>query len=267
MALEQSRAISFVAFAETPAQTMYRHFYFPDRIKYDTPERAGLSYEDVSFSSADGTRLTGWFIPAVGEARGTVVHMHGNAQNMTAHWTYAEWLPLRGFNLFCFDYRGYGQSQGTPNPQGIFEDAVAALDHARSRSDTRSLFVFGQSLGGMLAIAAAGASPDHIAAVAAEAPAYSYSAWADDQMPELQLTLDDTYCASAYIGKLAPVPLLLLHSPQDRVVPYSHSDQLLAEAGLPTQLVTIEGGAHNDAMTERHGTRYQDMLVGFFTQA
>lgn len=246
---------------------MYQHFYFPDRIRYDSPERAGLAYEDVRFASADGTQLTGWFIPANGEAHGTVVHLHGNAQNMTAHWAYAEWLPQRGFNLFCFDYRGYGQSQGRPDPKGIFEDSVAALDYLRGRTDTGKLFVFGQSLGGMLAIATAGASPERIQALVAEAPAYSYSAWADDQMPELQLALDDSHCASAYIAKLAPIPLLLLHSPQDRVVPYSHSEQLFAEAGEPKQLVTIEGGEHNDAMTDRYGTRYQDLLVEFFTQA
>lgn len=245
---------------------MYRHFYFPDRLKYDTPERAGLSFEDVRFASADGTLLSGWHIPAIGDSQGLVVHMHGNAQNMTAHWRYAEWLPQRGFDLLCFDYRGYGQSQGAPDPQGLFEDAVAALDYARGCHSAQKLFVFGQSLGGMLAIAAAGASPDRIAAVAAEAPAYSYSAWADDQMPELQLTLDDSHCASTYVGKLAPIPLLLMHSPQDRVVPYSHSEQLLAEAGAPKRLITIEGGAHNDAMTECHGTRYQDVLVEFFRQ-
>ena len=246
---------------------MYRHFYFPDRIKYDTPERAGLSFEDVRFPSADGTLLSGWYIPAIGTSKGTVVHMHGNTQNMTAHWTYAEWLPQRGFDLFCFDYRGYGQSQGAPEPQGLFEDSIAALDYARSRNNVQKLFVFGQSLGGMLAIAAAGASPDRICAIAAEAPAYSYTAWADDQMPELQLALDDTYCASAYVARLSPTPLLLLHSSQDRVVPYNHAEQLLAEAGLPKRLITIEGGAHNDAMTEKHGTRYQDLLVEFFTAA
>ena len=210
--------------------------------------------------------LSGWFIPATIEAKGTVVHMHGNAQNMSAHWAYAEWLPTRGYNLFVFDYRGYGQSQGQPDPQGIFEDSIAALDYVRSRKDTQKLFVFGQSLGGMLAIAAAGASPSGISAIVAEAPVHSYSAWAEDVMPEKELALDDTYCASSYIEKLAPIPLLLLHSPADRVVPYSHSEQLLAAAGEPKQLVTITGGAHNDAMTERHGTNYQDMLVEHFSQ-
>lgn len=252
---------------------MYRHFYFPDRVKYDTPERAGLAFENVRFSSADGTQLSGWFIPAAGisphAASGTVVHMHGNAQNMSAHWAYTEWLPSRGYNLFVFDYRGYGQSQGAPDPQGIFEDAVAALDAMRKRSDidTQRLFVFGQSLGGMLAIAAAAASPQGVCAVLAEAPAHSYSAWAEDQMPQLDLALDDTYCASSYVAQLAPIPLLLLHGDADSVVPHSHSAQLLATAQDPKQLVTIAGGSHNDAMTSEHGTIYQDMMVEFFGAA
>jgi fermentation-respiration switch protein FrsA (DUF1100 family) len=246
---------------------MYRHFYFPDRIRYGAPEDAGLAFDDVRFASRDGTVLAGWFIPAIGESKGTVVHMHGNAQNMSAHWEYAGWLPSRGFNVFAFDYRGYGNSQGTTDPQGIFEDAVAALDYVRSRGGTGPLFVFGQSLGGMLAIAAAGASPTDIRAVVAEAPAHSYSAWADDQMPELQLALDDTYCAGNYVARLAPIPLLLLHSPQDRVVPYSHSEQLFAAAGEPKRLVTLPGGEHNDAMTPVHGDRYQNLLVEFFLES
>ncbi|MBX9849403.1 MAG: alpha/beta hydrolase [Rhodocyclaceae bacterium] len=252
---------------------MYRYFYFPDRIKYDSPERTGLPFDTVAFNSSDGTHLSGWFIPAVGvaphHAKGSVIHMHGNAQNMTAHWTYAEWLPHQGYNLFTFDYRGYGNSHGSPEPQGMLEDAIAALDHMRHRNDidTNQLFVFGQSLGGMLAIAAAASSPQGVRAVLAEAPVHSYSAWAEDQMPEKELALDDTHCASSYIAKLAPIPLLLIHSLTDRVVPYSHSTQLFSAASEPKHLETLTEGEHNDAMTERHGTRYQDLALTFFAKA
>jgi hypothetical protein len=246
---------------------MYRYFYFPDRVSYGTPADAGYAYEEVRFRSADGTVLAGWFIPAQGKTLGTVVHMHGNAQNMGAHWPYAEWLMEQGFNLFAFDYRGYGNSQGRPDPKGLFEDAIAALDYSRNRSNTGKLCVFGQSLGGMLAIAAASASPERICAVLAEAPVHSYSAWAEDQMPEKELVLDDSHCASAHISALAPIPLMLMHSPEDRVVPYDHSKQLFSSAGEPKQLVTIPDGEHNDAMTERHGTRYQEIAASFFKQA
>lgn len=252
---------------------MYRAFYFPDRIPYDSPARAGLAYEETAFSSADGTRLWGWFIPAANglsakEAKGTVIHMHGNAQNLTAHWQFAEWLPQRGFNLFEFDYRGFGRSQGQPDPRGIFEDATSAITHVRSRPDIdpENLFIFGQSLGGMLAIASAAANPRGIRAVLAEAPAHSYSAWMNDNMPGMGDFLDDTYTASAYITRLAPIPLLLIHSRQDQVVPYSHSVRLLAEAGETAKLLTIDKGEHVDAMTTNHGSLYRDAMTDFFMQ-
>lgn len=255
---------------------MYSMFYYPDREEYDSPERIGLAYEQVFFNSADGTLLSGWFIPAVGvsnprDAKGTVIHLHGNAQNMTAHWSFAEFVPSRGYNLFTFDYRGFGDSAPVrPDPKDVFEDSVAALDYLRSRTDidTGKLFVFGQSLGGMLAIAASGASPEGIRAVLAEAPAHSYAAWANDRMPGAGRGMEDTYCATTYVAKLSPIPLLLIHGTRDAVVPYSHSVRLLAEAGEPKELVTIEGGDHIDSMVLRvRGRRYQDLMIAFFDGA
>ncbi len=250
---------------------MYRDFYFPDRIHYDSPDRLGLSYEEVTFTSADNTLLWGWFIPArnathPSEAKGTVIHMHGNAQNLTAHWQFAEWIPERGFNLFEFDYRGFGKSQGQPDPQGILEDAVAAIDYVRNRTDidSRKLFVFGQSLGGMLAIASCAASPKGIQAVVAEAPAYSYSVWMNDRLPGAGDILDDTHTAGACITRFPPIPLLLIHGTHDQVVPYSHSVRLYTEGNDLMRLITIEKGVHVDAMTYVHGNRYRDEMIHFF---
>lgn len=252
----------------------YRGLYYPDDEAYDSPYSRGMAFDEVDFLSGDGTRLSGWFIFARDiadprQAKGTVIHMHGNAQNMTAHWQLAEWLPLRGYHLFTFDYRGFGQSDGVPEPKGVFEDAVAALDYVRSRQDidTERLFVFGQSLGGMLAIAAASASPEGIRAVCAESPVHSYSLAFRDRMPEHRPRVDDTYCAAGRVARLAPVPLLLLHGTADNVVDYSHAVALMEEAKAPKRLVTIEGGSHIDAMTRRYGTRYQDLMAAFFDEA
>lgn len=253
---------------------MYRLFYYPDRIKYDTPERLGLAFESVYFKSADGTVLSGWFIPALGvktplEAKGTVVHLHGNAQNMSAHFCLVDWLPVQGYNLFLFDYRGYGQSHGTPDPKGIFEDSIAALNYLRARADIAAdrLYVFGQSLGGMLAIAAAAASPTGIRAVLAEAPIHSYTAFADDKMPAAELIVEDTYCATSFMQKLASIPLLLIHSKTDKVVPYSHSLRLQSEASGPVSLLALERGEHNAAMTEAFGEANRHALLEFFASA
>lgn len=139
-------------------------FYYPDHAEYGSPAQSGLPYENVSFQSADGTRLHGWFVPARGaadakQARATIIHFHGNAQNLTAHWQAVKWLPEHGYNVFLFDYRGYGQSEGDPSPEGLFADSNAALDYVRNRPDVNPerLLVFGQSLGGTNAIAVVGA--------------------------------------------------------------------------------------------------------------
>lgn len=250
-------------------------FYFPDRVLYGTPADVGLKYEQVAFASADGTRLGGWFIPAAGyadpsNAKGTVVHFHGNAQNMSAHLESVRWLPYRGFNLFVFDYRGYGASQGRPEPKGVFEDANAALDYVRSRADVdgQRLLVLGQSLGGTNAIAAVGSgNRAGVRAIAIEATFFSYSRIADHNMPGAGAFFDDTYSAERYVDKLAPIPLLLLHGTSDFVVPYAHSLRLFDKAREPRTLVTIQGGEHLEAFSPRFDGKYQQVLVDFYDAA
>ena len=119
-------------------------FYYPDNKVYGTPAEHGLKFEEVTFHSKDGTKLSGWFVPAKGDPKGTVIHFHGNAQNMTAHFDFVSWLPSEGFNLFVFDYRGYGKSAGKPNRKGVYEDSLAAVDYVRSRQgvDKNRILIF-----------------------------------------------------------------------------------------------------------------------------
>jgi len=250
-------------------------FYYPDRVLYGTPAQAELQFEQVRFASADGTELAGWMIPAAGivsmrEAKGTVIHFHGNAQNMSAHWAYAGWLARRGFNVFMFDYRGYGASAGSPAPRGVYEDSVAALRYVRARSDLDSgrLLVFGQSLGGTQAIVAVGAGERAgVCAVAVEATFLSYSAIASEKVSGAGLLMNDDYSAERYIGKLAPIPLLLIHGSADEVIPASHSERLYTLAGEPKTLVRVPGGGHIESMSPRFGETYRDRLVRFFEGA
>ena len=102
---------------------------------------------------------SGWSrAPDARQAKGTVVHFHGNAQNMSSHWQFVGWLARRGYNVFVFDYRGYGDSAGHAELQGVYADSHSALDYVRSRADVdpTRLLVLGQSLGGTNAIAVVG---------------------------------------------------------------------------------------------------------------
>lgn len=122
------------------------------------PENFNFSYKEITFHPKDGTELIGWFFPAkTAKAKGTIVHFHGNAQNMSAHFLGLSWVMDRGYNLFVFDYRGFGISDGSPTPDGIYQDSMAALGEGRklwSENGKGKFVVYGQSLGGTIAMRA-----------------------------------------------------------------------------------------------------------------
>ena len=100
-------------------------FYYPDDKLYGPDP---WSAESVEFTAKDGTRLQGWFIPSstgpADNAIATIIHAHGNAGNMSAHWPLVSWLPERNFNVFMFDYHGFGKSKGTPSQAGLLDDTL-----------------------------------------------------------------------------------------------------------------------------------------------
>jgi hypothetical protein len=104
-----------------------RMFFYPDSAQYTRPEQFGLRHEDVSITTADGSRLHGWWLPAKGQALGSVLHLHGNAANVSNHLPLVAWLPGTGFNVLMLDYRGFGRSEGRPTLDGVVDDAAAAL--------------------------------------------------------------------------------------------------------------------------------------------
>ncbi|VFQ46968.1 alpha/beta hydrolase [Desulfoluna butyratoxydans] len=235
-------------------------FYHPDNRLYQTPDRP---YEEVSFESIDGTRLTGWFIASSQAVPfGTVIHFHGNAANISNHYGFVEWLPEAGFNLLLFDYRGYGDSEGKPGRRGVFEDSVAALKYAASRPDVdpSRLIAFGQSLGGANAVAAAAATPDvPLKGVVVDSAFFSYRSIARDKIgliPVLKwlkwplsfVMATNGHSPGPVIERLSPTPVLIIHGTKDRVIPYDHGRRLYDAAASPKTMWTVKGGVHTDAL-------------------
>ena len=246
-------------------------FYHPDRHDYTRPEHTTQTWQDVFFHSKDSTKLHGRFAPATGTAKGTVIHVHGNAQNLSAHWDFVSWLPAQGYNVFAFDYRGYGRSEGKPDVRGLFDDTNAALDYIRSRRDldANKLLVFGQSLGGTNAIAAVGAgNKQGIRAVAIEATFANYAAIANDKITGAGLLMNNRYSADRHIASISPIPLLLIHGDADSVIHVKHAHALFAAARAPKKLIIVPNGEHIDALSHpHHRTRYRHVLTDFFQSA
>lgn len=245
-------------------------FFQPHSFLIDTPERHGIKYQIESLQAADGTSLNAWFLPAQdingnyngNKAKATVLFLHGNAENISTHFRNAAWLPAEGYNVLALDYRGYGASEGTPSLAGMQLDIDAAMRSllAHKDVDPNRIVIFGQSLGGALAIyyAAHTAYRANIRAVVIDSSFYDYRmivkeklagfflTWPFQWLP--WLTVDDAYSPANSVAAISPLPLLLIHGDQDVVVPPHHSQLLFERAKEPKQLWIIPGAGHIQSM-------------------
>jgi fermentation-respiration switch protein FrsA (DUF1100 family) len=238
-----------------------RLLFFPQREHVRTPADVGLAYEDVYFTAADGTVLHAWWLPAAKnpgpvEPRGTVLFLHGNAENVSTHLASVWWLPAAGYQVLLPDYRGYGQSGGEPRFPEVFDDIEAAYRwlEARPEVSDRPLFLLGQSLGGSLGAFAVGSGRiprDRLAGVVLDSAFARYDWVARDVARQSWLTrlfqwpiawsMPDGYDPLDVVADLSPVPLLLIHGRQDRIVPYRHAEALFAAAREPKSFLSFDG--------------------------
>jgi len=253
-------------------------FFFPDRAQRLSPDQLGLKYEDVYFPAQDGTRLHAWFLPAVGKAQGTILFLHGNAENISTHIMSVRWLPAQGFNVFLLDYRGYGASAGEPTEAGAQEDVDAAMRTLLSRPgvDPDRIVVFGQSLGGAIAIYNVAHSPyrSHIRGLAIESAFASYREIVREKLAAFWLTwplqyplswlVSDQYSPVRSVAAISPIPLLIMHGDQDPIVPVGNGKRLFDAAREPKQLWIVPGGGHIQAFQHQS---YRDRFVAWLKLA
>lgn len=239
-------------------------FFQPMQPWLRTPATVGLDYEDLRLPTADGLTLSAWFLPARAPAKGTILFLHGNAQNISTHLGSVYWLPERGFNVLLLDYRGYGASQGRPSVPGAQQDIDSAMRHlvARRDLDPRRIVVLAQSLGGALGLhyLAHSGYRQHLRGAVIDSAFTGYRDIAGEKLRAswltwplswpLSLTVTDDYRPLAAAPRVAPIPLLFLHGDRDEVIPVQHAQRLFEAAREPKSLWIVEGAAHIQALDQ-----------------
>jgi fermentation-respiration switch protein FrsA (DUF1100 family) len=215
------------------------------------PAGFGLDPERVELSAPDGPRLVAWRIPPPGSDSAAlwILVLHGNAGNLATPGRPAHDRQLRdlGLGVLALDYRGYGESTGTPTEAGLYTDARAAYDYLRGplAVPARRIVIYGHSLGSGVAVELA--TTVEAAGLIVEGGFTSVPDRAAEAYPWLPVHLmaHNRFASLERIGMVG-MPVLVIHGRDDATIPIRHGRRLFAAAREPKEFLEVAGG-HDDA--------------------
>ena len=236
--------------------------FYPERTLAARPDQLGMAYEDQWIEAADGVKLHAWWIPAP-RPKAVLLFFHGNAGNISHRLDNLRLLHGLGLSTLILDYRGYGQSQGSPDERGFYLDAAAAYLAARGRAAKAGLrlVVFGRSLGGAAAVAVGGL--EGVSGVILESTFTNLGdmARAVFHLPGLDKAFRSRFDSEMRIPAIT-APLLFFHGDRDDIVPHELGRRLFDSAGGPKEFITLKGAGHNDTIM-MGGQDYLNKIASF----
>jgi len=227
-------------------------FFFPDKQHYFSPKQMDLAFKDIYLKTPDEETLHGWHIKSIGESKGIIYFLHGNAENISTHIGSVLWLINEGYDIFALDYRGYGKSTGSPDIQGALIDINTGYNWliTQPQFQQQKLFIIGQSLGGALTLSFTSQNKNlegHVSGVIIDAGFSSFRGMAKEKLSSMWLTwpfqyplswlIPSSYDSENYIQQIAPVPLLVIHSTHDIIIPFHHGESIYQQASEPKEFL------------------------------
>lgn len=227
-------------------------FFFPDKNHYFTPKQANIDFTDIYLETEDGETIHGWHLKPNQKSKGIVYFLHGNAENISTHTGSVVWLIEEGYEIFALDYRGFGKSTGKPDLHGALIDIKKGYDWVISKDGPNqpNIFILGQSLGAALTLSFASHSKgleSQVSGIIVDAGFPSFRGIANEKLSEFWLTwplqyplswlIPSKYDAENHINKIAPIPLLVIHSTNDVVIPFHHGERIYQQASSPREFL------------------------------
>jgi uncharacterized protein len=252
-------------------------FYHPTQTQYYQIEDFKTKPELISFNNSVGTHLSGWYFKTNQvRKKGVIIQFHGNAQNISSHFSFLHWIIPHGYDLFIFDYSGYGLSKGRSTVENLRQDAIAAFQYVEKKIKKNQIpiILFAQSLGVAVLTDAFSyfQNKNFIKAIILDSGFYSYQEIARDKLNQFwlfwpfqhfaYLLITDSHSPEKHFQKFSPIPTLVIHGKKDRVVPFNHGEKIYELLKQKKTFWKIENGSHTSAMPG-HAGLYREKLLKY----
>lgn len=218
---------------------------------------------DYDFMTPDGVKLHGWFFRAASEDAPLLIYFHGNGGNLSHRASVASQLAERGVNVFLFDYRGYGRSQGRPSEEPIHIDSLAAYDFARATFGTPpgKIALYGESIGGPYAARVATRREACCVVVESSFPSLRRVGNTLFRPIPLGYFARDLLRTREWLDQ-AGLPVLVMHGRRDRVIPFHLGMELYEELRVEKELFVSETAGHAE-LELAEGGRFYEAITAF----
>lgn len=204
------------------------------------------AFEEHNIPVDDQTTLNGLLFKAH-SAKGLIIYLHGNAGSLASWGTVAKAYTALNYDIFIYDYRGYGKSGGSiSSEEQLFADNQKVFDYLNKYSYKQTIII-GYSIGTGMAAQLAAANPPDLLIL--QAPYYSLTDLVQHIFPVIPSFLLKYKFETYKILSNSSFPIVLFHGDRDAVI-YPHSSEKLLKVLKPgTRLITLKGQGHN-GMTE-----------------
>ena len=224
--------------------------FAPSRDMYAHPGTVGLVYETLSLKASDGVILRAWWIPGVTEDAPVMLCLHGNGGNLSNRTDKMRIFHDAGASQLWLDWRGYGESGGSPDEPGLYRDALAAWAwlNAIKAVPAARLVLYGESLGNGPAIELASRVPAGgliVDSAFTSIPDMSHLVlpWFPVKLGKLRF---DNLARLPRVG----IPTLFLHSPDDDIIPYEMALRNMRASGAAKKKLVDLKGSHNEGFLD-----------------
>ncbi len=246
--------------------------YYPNSYRYVNEKVLPYKPQDIELTADEHSDLLSWYFESKSNLRKpiTIIFAHGNGQNISSHFRSLYWVLDHGINFLIVGYPGYGPNSGSASPSSTVETVTSAINWIKIHRPKDSILIYGQSLGGNVALRAVSENSEvSYCGVAIEGSFLSYKKAAQQTMARSWLLwsfqflpyvlISDSKSIKENLKNLPRTNYLVIHGTEDQSISFKLGSELYNQLPEAKQFWTIEGGKHIDTFA-RHPSKRNEFL-------